>query len=197
MARRISFLSEKSMLEVFISLGVIALMFWVGSVLFSILAFVALIFFVFPGIYSMIFGAPLTITSRKRRNAIIELGNFKKNDVVYDLGCGDGKLIHEISKRGVKEAIGYEFSVPTYIVAVIRKWLVQGRERIFYKNFWKRDYSKATKIVCFLLPNSMRKLKKEIWANLRRGVMLISNDAKLPGIKAEKEMHNVYLYIKK
>lgn len=145
----------------------------------------------------MIFGAPLTITGNKRAEAILKLGNFKKEDVVYDLGCGDGGLIHKISKKGVKKAIGYEFSIPTYVVAVIRKWLVGGKEEIRYCNFWRQNYKDADVVVCFLLPHSMKTVKKKIWPQLKRGVRLISNDSKLPGVSADKELHKVYLYTKK
>jgi len=185
------------MLEVFVLLVVIALMFSIGSFLFSILAFVALLFFVFPGLYAMIFGAPLTITSRKRFKAMVTLGKFKKSDVVYDLGCGDGRIIHKISKEGVKHAIGYELSIPTFIVAIVRKWVVRGKEEIRFGNFWNQNYEKGTVLICFLLPSSMKQFEKKIWPNLKRGVRVLSNDMQMKNVKAEKELNKVYLYVKK
>jgi SAM-dependent methyltransferase len=185
------------MLEVFILLVVIALMFYIGSFLFSVLAFVALVFFIFPGLYAMIFGAPLTITSKRRFEAMLTLGQFTKRDVVYDLGCGDGRVIHKISKKGVRKAIGYELSIPTFIVAMVRKWIVGGEEEIRFGNFWNQNYENATVLICFLLPDSMKHFEKKIWPKLGRGVKVLSNDAQMRNVKAVKELHKVYLYVKK
>lgn len=185
------------MLEIFVILVVMALMFYIGSILFSVLAFVALVFFVFPGLYAMLFGAPLTITSKRRFEAMLELGKFKKSDVVYDLGCGDGRIIHKISERGVKKAIGYELSIPTFVVAVLRKWLVRGKEEIYLRNFWEQDYAGATVLICFLLPNSMSRFERKIWPKLKKGTRVLSNDAQMKNVKADGELHKVFLYIKK
>jgi SAM-dependent methyltransferase len=172
-------------------------MFHIGSFLFSILALVALVFFIFPGVYAMLFGAPLTITSKRRFSAMLELGKFKKSDVVYDLGCGDGRVIHKISKEGVKKAIGYELSIPTFLVAIVRKWVVRGEEEIRFGNFWNQDYEKATVLICFLLPDSMKQFEKKIWPKLPKGARVLSNDAQMKNVKPEKELHKVYLYLKK
>ena len=185
------------MFEVIVLLIGIALMFYVGSFLFSMFVFIVLLVLVLPGMYAMFFGAPLTITDKKRFEAMLELGKFEKDDVVYDLGCGDGRIIHRISENKVKKAVGYELSVPTYIVAIVRKWIVGGKEKILFGNFWNKDFSDATILICFLLPDSMKTFEEKIWPKLRRGVKVLSNDAQMYKVKDERELHKVYLYIKK
>lgn len=155
------------------------------------------ILLILPGMYAMITGAPFVLTTKKRLSAMIKLGNFKKTDVVYDLGCGEGRIIRAVAKCGVKKAVGYEFSLFTYLLARIKTLFLRGKEKIYFRNFWKEDFKDATVIVCFLLPKPMAKIKREIWPKLKKGTRLVSNDAKLPGVKPEKELHKVFLYIKK
>lgn len=152
---------------------------------------------ILPGIYAMITGAPFVLTTKKRLGAMMKLGVFKKTDIVYDLGCGDGRIIREIAKRGVKKAIGYELSIFTCFLAKLRVFFGGGSEKIYLKNFWKQNYRDADVIVCFLLSEPMKRIRREIWPQLKRGAKFISNDARLPGLKADKELYKVYLYIKK
>lgn len=163
---------------------------------FGILLFLAILL-ILPGMYAMVTGAPFVLTTKKRLEAMMKLGNFKKTDVVYDLGCGEGRIIRAVAKRGVKKAVGYEFSLFTYLVAKIKTFFKRGKEKIYFRNFWKEDFKDATIIVCFLLPKPMAKIKKEVWSKLKKGTRIVSNDAKLPGVKPEKELHKVFLYIKK
>jgi len=168
--------------------------FWILG--FGILLVLAILL-ILPGMYAMITGAPFVLTTKKRLEAMIKLGNFKKTDVVYDLGCGEGRIIRAVAKCGVAKAVGYEFSFFTYLLAKAKTFLKGGNEKIYFRNFWKGDYGKATVIVCFLLPKPMARIKKEIWPKLKKGTKLISNDFKIPGVKPEKELHKVFLYIKK
>ncbi|MDD3861489.1 MAG: class I SAM-dependent methyltransferase [Candidatus Gracilibacteria bacterium] len=168
-----------------------------GGIFAFFVILVAVFLIIAPGMYSMITGAPFVLTTKKRLSAMIKLGNFKKTDVVYDLGCGDGRIVREVAKCGVKKAIGYEFSFFTFLLAKLRTFLNGGAEEIYFRNFWKEDFTDSTVIVCFLLPKPMEKIKKEIWPKLKKGTRIVSNDAKLPGVVPEKELHKVFLYIKK
>jgi len=184
------------MLEVIFSLVAVALILYVGSLIFTIVVLVSIILFVLPGVYSMLSGAPFIATTRNRIDATMKLGNFQKKDKVVELGCGDGRIINEVASMGVASAVGYEFSLPTYLLALVRKFFRKGREEIRFGNIWKQDYAHVDAIICFLSDKSMLRLKKEIWPQLKKGSRVISNDFKMKGVKLSGEAHRVYLYVK-
>lgn len=150
-----------------------------------------------PGMYAMLKGAPFIITDKKKKEIILKLGNFGASDFVCDLGCGDGSLIGLIADRGVKNAVGYEFSIPTYLLAKLRGVLSGSKAKVKFGNFWKQDFSQVDVIVCFLLNHSMRSFEKNIWPKLHRGTRVISNSFKMDFVEPEIYESGIYLYRKK
>ncbi len=184
------------MIELVLVIMALPLIFLVNSFWFSLGIIVLLIFILIPGIYAMAYGAPFIDTDRVRANMIMELGKFGAEDIVYDLGCGSGRLIREIAGRGVKEAIGYEFSIPTYLWAKFLS-LVKGRgEEIRFGNFWKKDFSDADVVICFLLERTMNDFEKKLWPKLTNGVRVISNEFQMNNVMHEDNLGRVYLYVK-
>ena len=149
-----------------------------------------------PGIYAMITGAPFVITRKKQMQAMLKLGRFSAKDRVVELGCGDGRIIRAIAGMGVKEAIGYEFSIPTCMWAKILSILKRKGERIEFANFWKKDFSKVDGVMCFLLVDAMNEFEKKIWPRLKKGTRVVSNTFKLKGVKPVMVEEGVYLYVR-
>lgn len=158
---------------------------------------VILVILIYPGVYATINGAPFVPSMDKAIRAMIKLGEFKKTDRVVDIGCGDGKVIRRISKEGVDMAVGYELSIPTFLLGRFKTFLGRGREEIRFGNFWYQDLSKYNVIVCFLLMGAMTDFEKDIWPKLKKGTRVISNSFKLKNVKIAEEKDGVYLYIKK
>ena len=157
----------------------------------------ASILLIVPGFYSLCTGAPFVRSDDKRMAAILKLGDFKREDRVCDLGCGDGKLLRAIAREGVEDVCGYEFSIPTFLLAWVWAKFSKLRYVVFYANFWNRDLSGHNKIVCFLMHGAMDRFEKEIWPRLSKGTCVIANEFGMKGVKADKEDARVYLYIKK
>ena len=150
--------------------------------------------FLIPGFYAAVTGGPYVPSSRKRHQNMIKLAGLKKFDIVYDLGCGDGRLIFE-SARSAKKAIGYELSIPLYLFGKIRQLLNPKNAKIRYGNIWKQDYRDADVIFCYLLPKSMQHFHKLVWPTLKPGTRVVSNAFQIHEIKPAKELDKVYLYI--
>lgn len=185
------------MLEVLVTLFFTILIAFTVLFWLKLLFLVLLVVLIFPGVYAMIKGAPFVPSMDKAVRAMIKLGKFKKTDRVVDIGCGDGKLIRRIAKEGVKEAVGYELSIPTFLLARFRTFLSGGEEKIRFGNFWYQDLSKYDVIVCFLLIEAMTNFEKDVWPKLRKGTRVISNAFKLKHVQITEEKDGVYLYIKK
>ena len=162
----------------------------------KLLLIVLLLFLVVPGLYATLKGAPYLPSSKKDIERVLSLGKFKKNDVVYDLGCGDGRVIRAVAAKGVKESIGYEFSAPTFFLAKVRSWIFGKGELIYFADFWKLDFKQADVLICFLLVDSMGDFEKKIWPKLKKGARVLSNQFEMKGLKYVSKKANVYLYVK-
>ena len=79
---------------------------------------------IMPGVYAAITSGPFVPSSRKRHKTMISLADLSPDDIVYDLGCGDGRFVFTAAPF-VKQSIGYELYIPLYlfgkIVSIFKK----------------------------------------------------------------------------
>lgn len=159
--------------------------------------FFLLLVFIAPGFYSLLTGAPFIVSGKKRVEGILALASAGAKDRVVELGCGDARIIRKMWFAGVRDVTGYEFSLPTYMWARFLKWRNGSGEKIVFGDFWKVDYSEVDLLVCFLLDGSMKRFKKRIWGELKKGARVVSNEFEIPGLEPDDKRGRVYLYIKK
>lgn len=172
----------------------IALMQWVGGT-WTILVAGLVLLFCLPGLLVMRGAAPFVSTPFRTVRAMLSLANVQRGDRVEDLGCGDGRLVFEAAKKGAK-ATGYEFSIPTYLVAKLRS-LFKKNATVRYANFWNVDHSKADVIFCYFLQETMQDFKKKIWPTLKPGTRVVSHAFTMNDIPYEKKEGAAVLYVKK
>lgn len=149
---------------------------------------------VIPGLYATWSGAPFIPTSHAIMERMLRVAKIKRGEKVFDLGCGDGRLVFAAARRGA-EAIGYEFSFPTFLLAKARS-LLHPHAKIRYANFWLQDYRGADVIVCYLLTGSMQTFKQKIWPQLKPGCRVVSHSFKMQGIKPVYDQKGVVMYVK-
>jgi len=104
----------------------------------------------------------------------LEIG---ENSSVYDLGCGDGKVLVACSKVQPKaKYFGYEISLAIFLLAWIRSFKNRksSKMKIFRKNFFREDLSGATHIFTYLMPKQMKKLEEKFEKELLPGTRLVS-----------------------
>lgn len=157
---------------------------------------VAYFLLVITGIYSMIWGAPFVLTHKKKLPTILELGEFKKDDYVVDLGAGDGRVVRAVSEVGVKKVVGFEYSVLNYLVARLVHYFKKGKGKIVFGDFWKQDYKDVDVVICFLLDKTILDVEDLIWPKLKRGTRLLSNAFKMKGVHPVESKNGIHLYIK-
>jgi len=155
---------------------------WAGAILL-ILAYGAV----------LLFGAPYFPSLKPHIKAALNLLDLKPGQVVYDLGCGDGRLLKAAAKRGIA-SVGYELNPFVFAYA----WLTTRRYRqlatVRYGDFWKADISKADAVFVFLLDKYMGQLDDKLQKQGKKGLKLASHTFKIPGKKIIKQDYGVYLY---
>ncbi|MEX0649737.1 MAG: hypothetical protein WD200_01960 [Candidatus Andersenbacteria bacterium] len=110
-----------------------------------------------PTAYAGKIGAPYAPTRRASIRKTFEQLQIDADDVVVDLGAGDGSVVIEAARKGA-QAYGYELSPIMFCIAWSRS-LFQERARIRFGNFYKQSISDATVVFVFLLPQNMPRLK--------------------------------------
>ena len=132
-----------------------------------------------PTIYAML-GAPFVPTHMVQVKRMIDAGNLKKGLKIYDLGCGDGRLVHEAARTvGSANAIGYEYSPIVYLWAKFLSIFWRGG-KIKFGNIWSQNFADADVIFCYLLPHAMGKFEKIVLPQLKAGSIIVSHAFELP-----------------
>ena len=144
------------------------------TVILLVIEVLAIIFILVPTAQAYIFGAPFVPTPMERVKKMIELSKISKGERLYDLGCGDGRLIHHATETYGADAVGFELTPFVYAIAKIRQMLWRSKDKIYFRDFRKANLSDAKVIVFYLLPDVLRVLRKKFEAELKPGTLIIS-----------------------
>jgi SAM-dependent methyltransferase len=155
---------------------------------FSTFELIFLAILLVPTCYAMIMGAPFVPTQMEQVNRMLKAANIKKGMRLYDLGSGDGRLVHKAAKEYGAAAIGYEFSPLVYAWSKFLSIFWRSGAKIRFGNFWKKDFHDADVIVCYLLPYSMKNMGKMILPQLRPGTIIVSHAFQIEGLKPWKSL---------
>ena len=141
----------------------------------AVLAIMFLIFAIYSfGFFVTFSAAPFVRIPKNVLPKIIELLDIKDNSVVYDLGCGDGRVILECYKHNPKARyIGIEKSTMPYFFARIKTRGID-KIKILRGDFFKKDLSQATHLFLYLLPKTMDELLPKLEKELASGTKLVS-----------------------
>jgi ribosomal protein L11 methylase PrmA len=150
-------------------------------------------------------GAMFTTTHRSKIKKILEDVSMVPGQVVYDLGCGDGRFLIAAAKRYDVRAIGFEINPWAYALSRFRVGFWQANVSIHFKDFWKADLSEADIVFCYLFPDVMEKLKRKLSQELKAEAKVISCNFEIPGWRPEKiitashPIHSdpIFIYTKK
>ncbi len=107
---------------------------------------------------------------------MIQLGNVDAKDVVYDLGCGDGRLVITAAKKGAR-AMGVDLN-PARIAEAnenAKKAGVTNRVQFKVANLFETDVSPASVVTLYLLPEVNMKIRPQLWKQLKVGTRVVSH----------------------
>lgn len=157
-------------------------------VLWGILIAVVLLF----GI-SVVFGAPYLPTLKKQTNTALDLLDLKEGELLLELGSGDGRLLREAAKRGIK-GIGYEINPLLVLYSRLVLFRYRKLVKIHCANYWNINLPQTQGIYVFLLQKYMPKLDKKIAQTQNTPVKLVSFAFTIPNKKPVQEKNGLRLY---
>jgi ribosomal protein L11 methylase PrmA len=133
------------------------------------------------------FRSPFVPSNRKTIDKMLEVAKIKKGEKVYDLGCGDGRIVIAADRKFGAEAVGYEISILVWNLAHINKFFKRSKAKILRKDFFKADLRDADVVFCYLLPEVMEKLAPKFKKELKPGARVVSASFHLPKWKLVKK----------
>lgn len=143
-------------------------------------------------------GSPYVPSHKKDvRQALGDLYHISDKDVLVDIGSGDGLVLREAQKLGVKKAVGYEINP---ILVLISKFLSRNSKNINIRlvDFWLTNLpDDVTVVYMFSVSRDVKKFVKKIdgeTKRLGRPVFVIGYGSEFIGKKAIKKLGPNYLY---
>ncbi len=157
---------------------------------------------VFSAAAAGISAAPWLPTRKRERHHLAKNLEFKKNDVVIDLGCGTGTMLFELAKHHPETIlIGYDISLLPLGIGLLKKLFSPKKYRNVYLRFgnlFKQDISSATHIFIFLLAKSYPRLKEKFAKELADKTLVIIEAWPMPNmepLRILKEEGSLPVYI--
>jgi SAM-dependent methyltransferase len=117
---------------------------------------------------------------------MLDMAKVGPNDIVMDLGSGDGRNIIAAARRGAT-AIGVEFNQDMVALSnrLAKEAGVAGKAQFIQGDMFTADISKATVMALFLLPDNLRRLSDKFMA-LKPGSRLVLNTFAIPEWEADE-----------
>jgi hypothetical protein len=139
------------------------------------------------------FGAPYLPTLKRQRQSALELLNLNPGQLLFEPGCGDGRMLLAAAKKGIK-GIGYELNPILFVIAKIITWRYRNQVKIKHGNYWQAEWPKADGIYVFMLQKFMAKLNKKIVHCNYKNIKVLSYAFTIPGKEPVKEKDGLFLY---
>ncbi len=147
-------------------------------------------------------GTPMPIVEK-----MLEMAKVGARDVVYDLGCGDGRIVITAAKTYGAHGVGIDID-PRRIMesrAGAKAAGVENLVKFICEDATKTDISEATVLAIYLLPESNELLRPKFEAQLKPGARVVCHNYDIPSWKSIEidsfamkdqmgEEHTIFLY---
>jgi SAM-dependent methyltransferase len=143
-------------------------------------------------------GAPWVPTSREVVRRMLSMAEVRQDELVYDLGCGDGRVLVAAARGFGARAVGIELDFSRFlwslvVIAALGLW---RRVRVIHGDLFHQDLREADVVVAYLLQATNDRLQAKLLRELRTGARVISNTFTFSGmtLAGVDEEYRLYLY---
>ncbi len=156
------------------------------------------------------FIAPFVATPLPVVKQMLTLAEIKPGEIIYDLGCGDGRVVIMAAQDFGARGIGVEMreDLAKQALGKISELGLEGRVKIVHGDIFKVDLSQADVVTLYLTTSANDKVKPKLEAELKSGTRVISHDYEILGWRPVKidnfcenprlgyPSHTIYVYRK-
>ncbi len=135
---------------------------------------------------------------------MLEAARVNPGELVYDLGCGDGRVVITAAQKYKARAVGVELSDDIYrsTLRKVQSLGLEGSVKIVRGNLLKIDLSPADVVTLYLLTSSNALVKPNLEKYLKPGARVVSIDFEIKGwqpvrtekVRADRSTHTIYVY---
>ncbi len=148
--------------------------------------------------------APFVPSPQAVVEKMLEAARVKRGETVFDLGCGDGRVIITAVRKFGARGVCIELS-PDLVRQTreeVKRLGLDDRIVIIEGNLMDADLRAADVVTLYLLTSSNELLKPKLESSLKRGARVVSHDFIVPGweaeqvekVKAAGRVHTIYVY---
>jgi SAM-dependent methyltransferase len=134
-------------------------------------------------------------------DAMLTLADVKKGDVVYDLGCGDGRIVIQAAKRYGARGVGIDID-PARIIDARENAKKSGVAELVQfrrQDLFEADLREANVVALYLLPGLNLKLRPRLLEQLRPGTRIVSHAFDMGTWEPQQTVHvngsTAYLWV--
>jgi len=157
-----------------------------------------------------LFIAPFVATPLPVVKQMLMLAQLKAGEIIYDLGCGDGRVVimaaQEFGARGIGVEMREDLAKQAW--SKVSELGLEGRVKIVQSDLFKVDLTQADVVTLYLTTSANDKVKPKLESELRSGVRVVSHDYEILGWRPVKidnfcenprlgyPSHTIYVYKK-
>lgn len=147
--------------------------------------------------WTTVMGAPWVPTSMGMVRKMLDLAEVGPEDLVYDLGCGDGRTIFTAARRYGARAVGIEIDPLRFLWCqlLVTIYKLRGQVKIIYGDFFSQNITEATVVTCYLLQDTNQRLETKLKRELRPGTRIVSHTFTFPGLHKVRHNGEARLYL--
>jgi len=147
------------------------------------------------------YDVPFVPTPQEVVEAMLKLANVQKTDLVYDLGCGDGRIVVTAAQKFGARGVGVDINPERIREATenAKNAGVTDRVRFIEKSFFDAEVQDATVVTLYLLSDINLRLKPKLLKELKPGSRIVSHSFDMGDWKPDKQIEvnhrKVYLWV--
>jgi len=133
-------------------------------------------------------------------DTMLRMAAVTRKDTVYDLGCGDGRIVIAAAQKYGARGVGIDIDPERVAEATenVRRGGVADRVKIIQGDLFEADIRPATVVTLYLLTDLNLKLRPKLWRDLNPGTRVVSHAFSMgdwtPERTVEVQGTNVYLW---
>jgi SAM-dependent methyltransferase len=145
---------------------------------------------------------PYEPSSEEAVGVMLEIAKVSRHDLVYDLGCGDGRIVIAAAQKTGSRGVGVDLD-PERIKESLenaRKAKVGDRVQFFQQDLFQTEIGKATVVMLYLWPEVNLKLRPKLFRELKPGTRVVSHSHDMGNWEPDQTMtvsggHRIHLWV--
>jgi SAM-dependent methyltransferase len=145
---------------------------------------------------------PFEPSSTEIVEEMLQMAGVNGKDLVYDLGCGDGRVVITAAKRTGARGVGVDIDPQRIRESVenARRAGVDGRVKFFQQDLFQTDIRRATVVMLYLWPEVNLRLRPKLLRELKPGTRVVSHSHDMGTWEADQSLtatngHKIYFWV--